>query len=84
MADDNLFDFPSKDERIVAQCQANGEPYIVFRAKDFFSTQVLGYYEELITKYGPEDTEFHHQLTDRLNEFKAWQRKNTDKVRYPD
>lgn len=61
-----------------------GEPFFIFRAKDFFSVMVLAHYVEVVEKYGPDNASFHTDIIDALGEFKEWQRNNAAKVRYPD
>lgn len=70
--------------RMVADAEVTGEPLFCFRARDFFSVQVISFYSDLVAKYGPSDAEFHRNIVDALNEFKEWQKNNVEKVRYPD
>lgn len=70
--------------KMVMDAEKTGEPLFCFRARDFFSVQVISHYAEIVEKYGPDDSEFHRKIVDALGEFKDWQRDNVAKVRYPD
>lgn len=70
--------------RMVLDAENTGEPLFCFRARDFFSVQVISHYADIVEKYGPDDSEFHRRIVDALGEFKDWQRDNVAKVRYPD
>lgn len=73
-----------KGHRIIKECEKSDEPYFVFRAKDFFSVQVLAHYQKLIEDFGPSNIEFQEVVSKATQAFKDWQRDNMGKVRYPD
>jgi hypothetical protein len=70
--------------RMVMNAEKTGEPLFCFRARDFFSVQVISHYENLVAMYGPDDAEFHRNIIDALDEFKTWQKQHQTEVRYPD
>jgi hypothetical protein len=70
--------------KMVMDAENSGEPLFCFRARDFFSVQVISFYADLVEKYGPDDSEFHRRIIDAIGEFKDWQRANVSRVRYPD
>lgn len=70
--------------KMVMDAERTGEPLFCFRARDFFSVQVISHYAEIVEKYGPDDSAFHNNIVDALGEFKEWQKANVSKVRYPD
>lgn len=74
----------AKGPKIVAECEASGEPYFVIRAKDFFAMSALMRYTEEVHRTGPDNPEFSAELTRLGREFATWRAKNTRKVRYPD
>lgn len=70
--------------RMVEEAEVTGEPLFCFRARDFFSVQVITFYANLVEQYGPDDSEFHRRIIDALGDFKEWQKANVAQVRYPD
>ena len=70
--------------RMIREAEHTGEPVFCFRARDFFSIQIIAYYADIVERYGPDDAGFHQNIIDSLGEFKDWQKANIDKVRYPD
>jgi hypothetical protein len=71
-------------KELVEKCSSSGEPCVVFRAKDFFSVQVLGAYIDMIERHGPSDPEFQQRVVEARNAFREWQASNIEKVKYPD
>lgn len=74
----------NKDEKIVRECQASGEPYIVFRAKDILSVLVIKQYQDLLDIYTGGVTEIDELVVERIHEFIDWQRGNPALVKLPD
>lgn len=74
----------TKDAHILESTSFTGEPIFIFRAKDFFSIQVLTHYANLVEQYGPDDAQFHNDIIDAIGEFKEWQKAHVAQVRYPD
>ena len=74
----------SRSERMVAECVAAEEPFFVLRAKDMFSVMAVHNYAKLVEEYGPLDLEFHGNVGDAVQEMRAWQMANPDRVKYPD
>ena len=70
--------------RMVMDSQKTGEPLFCFRARDFFSIQVIAFYARIVEEYGPDDAAFHNNIVDALGEFKEWQKDHITEVRYPD
>lgn len=70
--------------KMVMEAEATREPLFCFRARDFFSIQVLVHYANIVEQYGPDDAQFHNNIVDAIGEFKEWQKLNVDQVRYPD
>ena len=73
-----------KEQKILTQCHETGEPIFIFRAKDFFSIQVLQFYLHLVEEFGPDNLDFQQSIVEGVNNFRDWQRENMAKVRYPD
>lgn len=76
--------FTGKAGEILKKCAVSGEPVFILRAKDIFSVMVIAKYLEIVESYGPSDHEFQATIVNTLQNFKDWQAKNIDKVRYPD
>lgn len=74
----------AKGPKIVAECEASGEPYFVLRAKDVFSLEALIHYLELFVRRGPDDESYSDAITSCASEFVHWRDHNPEKVRYPD
>lgn len=70
--------------KMVWEAEKTGEPLFCFRARDFFSIQVLATYANIVEEYGPDNALFHNNIVDAIGEFKEWQRENMGQVRYPD
>jgi hypothetical protein len=70
--------------KMVMQAELTGEPLFCFRARDFFSIQVIAFYANIVEQYGPDDADFHRNIVDALGEFKEWQKDHITEVRYPD
>jgi len=60
-----------------------GEPYLVFRAQDILSSFALDTYLTLVEKFDPYGEQV-ESLTRVINEFRAWQQANPEKVKLPD
>lgn len=72
----------SKATQILAKLYP-GEPFFVFRAKDILSTFALDEYAKFVEKFNP-DSPMLVSLVDAINDFRAWQTNNPDKVKLPD
>jgi hypothetical protein len=72
-----------RDLHIIQDATLSDEPYIVFRAQDILSTMVLLTYIKLLGDYVP-GTSIEHDALERLEEFRAWQVNNPNKVKLPD
>lgn len=70
--------------RMVLEAEETREPLFCFRARDFFSIQVIAFYANIVEQYGPDDADFHRNIVDALAEFKEWQKDHITEVRYPD
>lgn len=70
--------------KMVLEAEKTGEPLFCFRARDFFSIQVIAFYANIVEQYGPDDANFHMKIVDALGEFKEWQKDHIGEVRYPD
>lgn len=70
--------------KMVMEAEVTGEPLFCFRARDFFSIQVIAFYANIVEQYGPDDAHFHNNIVDALGEFKEWQKDHINEVRYPD
>lgn len=79
-----LADMHARAKELVEKCISSEEPCVVFRARDFFSPQVLGSYIELIELHGPSDPAFQQRVVEARNAFREWQAANIERVRYPD
>lgn len=70
--------------KMVWEAEQTGEPLFCFRARDFFSIQVLVNYANIVEDYGPDNPMFLDKIVDAIGEFKEWQKANVSQVRYPD
>lgn len=73
---------PRKGDEILGHL-IPGEPFFVFRAKDILSTFALDEYAKIVEKFTPHSPQL-ESLVEAINEFRAWQVANPDKVKLPD
>ncbi len=74
---------PSKDERIIRECLVSGEPFVVFRAKDALSVEVLEQYGAA-AREASCDPKLIEGVIGRLDEFRSWRQEHRDLVKLPD
>lgn len=60
------------------------EPVFVVRASDALAIFVLNHYQQLLHQWVPEYTDMDEGLTEKMKEFKAWQRAHPDRIKFPD
>lgn len=72
--------------KILNQCLASDEPFIVFRAKDIFTPMVVSYYIGLLENTFGHDSNLEQQeaLVEHRREMVQWQRRNPERVKLPD
>lgn len=69
--------------QIIHECNKNGEPVFVLRAKDRASVVALEAYFLMVSEAGCNET-FTEEVRDIANQFHLWQSQNLDKTRIPD
>jgi len=84
----NLAHLPNRTQvkaaQIIGDCAISGEPVFIFRAKDIFSIMVIQDYLDRVDKYGNNTGELQEGIVQALQDFRDWQQKNTDRIRFPD
>lgn len=73
----------TKDRKIIEDSEANGIPIFVLTAKDLLSWKAINLYRTQCA-HNLCKPEHLKGITNRLVEFKAWQKANPDKVKLPD
>ena len=71
------------DKKIIEESEANGTPIFVLTVKDLLSWKALQLYHTQCA-HNLCNPDHLKGITNRMVEFKAWQKNNPDKVKLPD
>lgn len=71
-------------KNILKKVEGTDEPIFVLRAKDMFSLFLLAQYWDMVEKIGPGNPDFEELVASTMQEFRQWQMRNPDRVKYPD